>query len=75
MNACVGHDVAAVSAHVAAQCKGARVLAAMRADRRGQHPVAEGIESEDVWSRLAADGCRHLQRYLLGRPAAHPRTR
>jgi EAL domain-containing protein (putative c-di-GMP-specific phosphodiesterase class I) len=34
--------------------------------------VAEGIETEDVWQRLAQKGCRYFQGYLFGRALPAP---
>ncbi|HWC33107.1 MAG TPA: EAL domain-containing protein, partial [Actinomycetota bacterium] len=30
--------------------------------------VAEGVESEEIWNRLAASGCDRVQGYFLSRP-------
>ena len=34
--------------------------------------VAEGIETEEIWQRLVADGCRYFQGFLFGHPQAAP---
>jgi len=32
--------------------------------------VAEGVEDEETWDRLAAAGCQLIQGYALARPAS-----
>ena len=56
VNACVGHDVATVSGHVSAQCKGARVLAASCAGVVGREGPGESIHDIAVMG-VSGEGC------------------
>ena len=55
-NVCVGHDVATISGHLAAQCKGARVLAASCAGVVGREGPGESIHDIAIMG-ISGDGC------------------
>lgn len=56
VNACVGHDVAVISERIAAQCKGARVLAASCAGVVGREGPGESIHDIAIMG-ISGDGC------------------
>ncbi len=41
--------------------------------RLGVTTVAEGVETEELFERVAEEGCTEVQGYLFGRPAPHAR--
>lgn len=56
VNACVGHDVAAVSSHISERCGGARVLAASCAGVVGREGPGESIHDIALMG-ISGDGC------------------
>jgi EAL domain-containing protein (putative c-di-GMP-specific phosphodiesterase class I) len=52
------------------------IEAALSIGRAAEHDVvAEGVETDEQLALLEACGCRYVQGYLLGRPAAPEQVR